>query len=45
MYAINNYDEAKWALYETCKWEGSGNEKEAKRILDEYPSLINEVFH
>lgn len=44
MYVVNDYDQAKWALFECCKWEGSGNEKEVKRILDKYPSLINEVY-
>lgn len=31
------------ALYRICKSDGSGDEKEARKILDEDPSLINEV--
>ncbi len=39
-----NYHRAKSALVEICKYAGSGNEKEVKKILDEHPSLINEVI-
>ncbi len=35
---------AKRTLHDICKWGGSGDEKEVKKILDEYPSLINEVM-
>ena len=31
-------------LYEICKRDGSGDEKEVKKILDKHPSLINEVI-
>ncbi len=34
---------AKKALVEICDDEGSGDEKEVKKILDEHPSFINEV--
>ncbi len=39
-----NYNRAKSALVEICKYAGNGDEKEVKKILDEYPSLINEVI-
>ncbi len=37
-------NQAKSALYDTWKVDGSGDEKEVKEILDKYPSLINEVI-
>ncbi len=39
-----NYNRAKVVLYEICKEGGSGNEKEVKKILNQHPSLINEVI-
>ncbi len=40
-----DYNQAKDALYNICKWGGSGDEKEVKKILDYYnnTNLINEV--
>ena len=39
--AFNNI--YKWVLSKICDDGGSGDEKKVKRIIDEYPSLINEV--
>lgn len=38
-----DYNRAKDALKEICNFRGSGDEKEVKKILDEHPSLLNEV--
>lgn len=36
-------DQAKQALYRICGRDGNGDEKEVKKILDEYPYLLNGV--
>lgn len=40
-----DYNQAKDALFEICKRDGSGDEKEVKKILDYHnnTNLINEV--
>lgn len=37
-----DYNRAKKALLDICQYGGSGDDKEAKKILDDHPSLINE---
>lgn len=39
-----DYIQAKHALDEICQRGGSGDERGVKKILDEHPSLINEVI-
>lgn len=38
-----DYNQAKKDLYRVCTYGQSGNEKAVEKILDEHPSLINEV--
>lgn len=39
-----DYNRAKDALVEICDDEGIGDENKVKMILDEHPTLINEVI-
>lgn len=35
---------AKQSLYAICSWGSSGDDKEVSKILDNFPSLLNEVI-